>query len=99
QPLATQAVMETRGVIATYAGKPINAFYSSTCGGRTESSENIFDDKQPYLVSVLCEYKHPEPKLFHGAPSSDWKDAVLSVAGVAYFSSARRFLGLSGSGE
>src|SRR5215831_5132824 len=41
-PLATQAVTETRGVIATYDGKPINALYSSTCGGRTESSEGIF---------------------------------------------------------
>ena len=26
----------TRGVVATYDGKPINALYSSTCGGRTE---------------------------------------------------------------
>src|SRR6202163_1472499 len=41
-PLASQAVMETRGVIATYDGKPINALYSSTCGGRTESAENVF---------------------------------------------------------
>src|SRR5437867_4986460 len=43
--LASQAVTETRGVIASYDGKPINALYSSTCGGRTESAENIFDEK------------------------------------------------------
>ena len=60
-PLATQAVAETRGVIATYGGQPINALYSSTCGGRTESSENIFGEKLPYLVSTVCQYKHPEP--------------------------------------
>jgi peptidoglycan hydrolase-like amidase len=60
-PLSTQAVEETRGVIATYKDEPINALYSSTCGGRTEDAENIFDEKVPYLVSTICEYKHPEP--------------------------------------
>src|SRR5690606_15212621 len=49
-PLATQAVQETRGVIAAYDGKPINALYSSTCGGRTEDAEHIFNEKVPYLV-------------------------------------------------
>ena len=63
-PLATQAVMETRGVVATYDGKPINALYSSTCGGRTEDAENIFNEKVPYLVSTSCEYKHPAPLPF-----------------------------------
>ena len=47
EPLATQAVAETRGVVATYDGKPINALYSSTCGGRTEDAANIFDEKVP----------------------------------------------------
>ena len=44
-PLSTQAVTETRGMIAAYSGQPINALYSSTCGGRTEDAENIFGDK------------------------------------------------------
>src|SRR5688572_26603281 len=48
-PLATQAVLETRGVVATYDGRPINALYSSTCGGRTEDAEHIFTEKLPYL--------------------------------------------------
>ena len=39
--LATEAVRETRGLIATYDGEPIDALYSSTCGGRTENSENV----------------------------------------------------------
>ncbi len=100
QPLATQAVMETRGMIATYGGRPINALYSSTCGGRTEDSENIFDEKLPYLVSTLCEYKHPEPHPFSTSRSfPDWKDAVLAVAGVSNYTEARRFLGIPGQGE
>jgi len=53
-PLSTRAVDETRGVIATYAGEPINALYTSTCGGRTENSENIFNEAIPYLRGREC---------------------------------------------
>ena len=42
-PLATQAVTETRGVDRDFTGgQPINALYSSTCGGRTEEARRIF---------------------------------------------------------
>ena len=53
-PLSTRAVDETRGLIATYAGEPINALYTSTCGGRTEDSENIFNEAMPYLRGREC---------------------------------------------
>jgi len=53
-PLASRAVDETRGVIATYNGEPINALYTSTCGGRTEDSENIFNEAVPYLRGREC---------------------------------------------
>lgn len=100
QALSSQAVMETRGMIATYQDQPINALYSSTCGGRTEDAENIFGEKVPYLVSTSCEYKHPEPVAFKTSRLiSDWRDAVLAVAGVSNFTEARRFLGLPGQGE
>lgn len=52
--MGSQAVRETRGLIATYKGKPITAYYTSTCGGRTEDSENIFDHAEPYLRGVNC---------------------------------------------
>jgi stage II sporulation protein D len=52
--MGTQAVLQTRGLVATYKGKPINALYTSTCGGRTENSENIFDYNEPYLRGVNC---------------------------------------------
>ncbi len=51
---ASQAVEATRGIVATYNGKPINALYTSTCGGRTENVENIFDTSEPYLRGVEC---------------------------------------------
>lgn len=52
--MGTRAVRETRGIVATYRGKPINALYTSTCGGRTENSENIFNYAEPYLRGVEC---------------------------------------------
>src|SRR5437763_7958866 len=52
--LTTQAVDQTRGVIATYNGEPINALYTSTCGGRTEDAENIFNGAIPYLRGREC---------------------------------------------
>lgn len=53
-PLSTRAVDETRGLVATYQGEPINALYTSTCGGRTEDSENIFNQPIPYLRGHEC---------------------------------------------
>jgi stage II sporulation protein D len=54
-PLTTRAVAETRGIIATYQGAPINALYTSTCGGRTEDAEQIFGGALvPYLRGREC---------------------------------------------
>src|SRR5689334_1046149 len=52
--LSTRAVDETRGLVATYNGEPINALYTSTCGGRTEDSEKIFNEAIPYLRAHEC---------------------------------------------
>ena len=62
--MATRAVRDTRGIVATYQGKPIMAYFTSTCGGRTENSENIFDHAEPYLRGVECSLegrRHFEP--------------------------------------
>ena len=98
-PLATQAINETRGVVATYDGKPINALYSSTCGGRTEDAEHIFIEKTPYLVSVSCEYKHPDMAFTTTRAIPNWKDGVLAVAGVANYAHAAKFVGVEPRGE
>jgi peptidoglycan hydrolase-like amidase len=99
-PLATQAVIETRGVVAIYDGKPINALYSSTCGGRTEDAEKIFNERIPYLVSTSCEYKHPSPLRFESTRAiANWQEGVLAVARVSNFTDAARFMGVPGRGE
>lgn len=95
-PLSSRAVTETRGLVATFDGKPINALYSSTCGGSTENAENIFEEKTPYLVSTICAYKHPEPLAFEmNSSAKDWQTAVLQVAGVTTYKDAQAFLGLT----
>ncbi len=52
--LSSRAVDETRGIVATFDGQPINALYTSTCGGRTEDSQNIFIDNVSYLTGREC---------------------------------------------
>ncbi|MBV9216680.1 MAG: SpoIID/LytB domain-containing protein [Acidobacteria bacterium] len=52
--MGTQAVQQTRGIVATYQGKPIMAYFTSTCGGRTEDGGNIFEKGEPYLKGVEC---------------------------------------------
>ncbi|HHE04663.1 MAG TPA: SpoIID/LytB domain-containing protein, partial [candidate division WOR-3 bacterium] len=57
-PISNQAVRETKGEVAVYRGKLINALYTSTCGGRTEDVENIFSGPAlPYLRSTSCVYE------------------------------------------
>ncbi|HEU4390522.1 MAG TPA: SpoIID/LytB domain-containing protein, partial [Blastocatellia bacterium] len=54
-PLTNRAVEETRGLVATYGGKPIEALYTSTCGGHTENSDAVFPGEPvPYLRAVSC---------------------------------------------
>ncbi len=51
--LAIAATAATRGEILTWNGQPIDAFYFSTCGGRTEDGVAAFAGAaRPYLQSV-----------------------------------------------
>lgn len=57
-PLSSKAVEETRGEIATYKGRPIDALYTSTCGGMTENVEDVFmGPALPYLRGTECVYE------------------------------------------
>ncbi|MDP1793681.1 MAG: SpoIID/LytB domain-containing protein, partial [Acidimicrobiales bacterium] len=50
------AVNATLGQTSTYQGSPIQAFYSSSSGGHTENSENVFVQALPYLRGVNDPY-------------------------------------------
>ncbi|MBX6363573.1 MAG: SpoIID/LytB domain-containing protein, partial [Gemmatimonadetes bacterium] len=51
--VASRAVLETAGEIVTYEGAPIEAYYHSTCGGRTAAMEEAWPwrSSRPYLKS------------------------------------------------
>lgn len=52
-PLGIDAVASTRGQVVMYQGELIDAFYSSTCGGRTSIGTEIFKGaNRPYLRSI-----------------------------------------------
>jgi stage II sporulation protein D len=52
-PLAAEAVRATAGVIVAWQGQPIDAFFHSTCGGRTERGVDVFRGAdRPYLRSI-----------------------------------------------
>jgi stage II sporulation protein D len=54
-PLSSQAVEDTRGQVAVYDGRLINALYTSTCGGATENADAVFGGPPvPYLKSTEC---------------------------------------------
>lgn len=50
---STRAVRRTAGKILLFEGRPIRAYYHSTCGGRTAPVEEVMDrPPAPYLRSV-----------------------------------------------
>ncbi|MBK7392504.1 MAG: SpoIID/LytB domain-containing protein [Chloracidobacterium sp.] len=99
--MGTMAVQQTRGLVATYQGKPIMAYFTSTCGGRTEDGGNIFDQGEPYLKGVECSlegHRHFEPFLIKTTrqPAKLRDEANLELARqMSIFSSNGFFLSAS----
>lgn len=55
EPLTDQAVRETAGLVMTFDGKPIDALYTSTCGGETSDVGTMFPGRnEPYLRRARC---------------------------------------------
>jgi stage II sporulation protein D len=52
QPTTNRAVDETRGLVAEYDGLIASTVFHSSSGGHTESSENVWGGRVPYLVAV-----------------------------------------------
>ncbi len=55
RPQTVRAVRETRGIVVTYKGEVIPAFYHSSCGGHTENAAELWGIDEPYLKGVDCE--------------------------------------------
>lgn len=53
--LSTRAVRETAGLILTHHGQPVDALYTSTCGGETSDVATMFPGRsEPYLRRAKC---------------------------------------------
>jgi len=58
--LSDRAIRETSGIIAVYRDRPIDAMYTSTCGGHTEDAAELFSGRaSPYLAGVVCAWDRP----------------------------------------
>lgn len=47
-----KAIDDTKGIFAYYKGERINAVYSSSNGGYSENSENVWDNRVEYLRAI-----------------------------------------------
>jgi len=57
-PIIEDAVKSTEGTIILYRGEPIEAFFHSCSGGKTESCRDIFQQDLNYLRSVPDPYSN-----------------------------------------
>ncbi len=57
-----RAVLETKGQIVTYNDEPISAVFHSTSSGKTENSEDVWQNPLPYLRSVVSEGEEKSPR-------------------------------------
>jgi len=55
------AVQETAGLVLTYKGAPIPAFYHAACGGHTEDAAEVWSYNHTSLQGVLCSYCWTRP--------------------------------------
>ena len=70
-PISNRAIEETKGLILKYDGKSATVFYSSTCGGHTENSANVFTgDDLPYLRGVV----DGNPSYCSISPKYNWQE-------------------------
>jgi len=82
--LSNRAVEETAGLVAAYLGQPIDAMYTSTCGGHTEDAAVLFEDRtQPYLTGVPCAWERPISLTGISGPGP-WVDETEFSAAVGY---------------
>ncbi|HJU47205.1 MAG TPA: SpoIID/LytB domain-containing protein [Gaiellaceae bacterium] len=77
-PSTNTAVSETRGQVLTYRGGPITAFYFSSSGGRTLSSQDVFGVSLPYLRGGKDPWDAASPN--HTWPVRTFTPKSLAVA-------------------
>lgn len=64
-----EAVLSTRGVVLTYEGMVVPAFYHSASGGMTEDAVEVWEKQYPFIVGV------PDP-FSAGSPHHLWEETL-----------------------
>ncbi|MDN5293039.1 MAG: stage sporulation protein [Eubacteriales bacterium] len=54
-----KVVQATAGEVIVWEGQLIRAYYHASCGGRTETAEEVLGKRIPYLISVTCPESNP----------------------------------------
>jgi stage II sporulation protein D len=79
-PVAMQAVEDTRGVVISWQGHLLRAYYSSTCGGRTASARDIWPTGPGYEFNLDAPIQsHHREAMCDASPRFRW-DAVRDRA-------------------
>lgn len=89
QNLTDRAIEETKGLVATYGGKPIQALFMADSGGHTVDNTFVFGGAFPYLKGASNYLAAPQVLKFNGvaAPADDqawlsWEILRLAAAGL-----------------
>lgn len=96
-PRARAAAAATRGEVVVFERRAIEAYFHSSCGGRTASGEEALGRDLPYLRSVPC-------GRCDAAPSRRWRvvvepERLAAAAGLAGRATAARIAARTGSGR
>jgi hypothetical protein len=78
-----QAVEATSGVVVTYDGKVIQAFFHAHCDGHTRDVEAVWGSYLPYLRSVPCPCGF-STAYGHGVGMCQWGAKALAEQGRSY---------------
>jgi stage II sporulation protein D len=85
-PIADAAVMLTGNLVLRYAGRIVNAVYSSTCGGSTAEAPELWQTRgEPYLQRVSDRIPGTDRFYCDASPRFTWKrtlDARTLASGL-----------------
>ncbi|MCX7895045.1 MAG: SpoIID/LytB domain-containing protein [Thermoanaerobaculum sp.] len=81
EPLSSQAVAETRGMVLRWAGSVVRAYFHSTCGGHTEAAATVFlSEGGGPMPGVPCQGE--KVSLGRGKPTA-LRDAIQKLRHIA----------------
>lgn len=72
--VVNEALRATRGVVLAIDGRTVEAFFHSTCGGRTEAVENVWKGSQPRPWLRGGADVHAEQEACRISPSFRWTE-------------------------